>query len=75
MVLTESFYEWQAAELSEELPYICTYKCAKGFIWYKSIKTCVKVVPPGLNQADSKYADDTNINICFNNIESFIGCC
>ncbi len=54
VLMTQASYEWKAVEFPEPLPYICTYKCQQGYIWYKSLQLCVKVVPPGPFNVDAK---------------------
>ncbi len=37
-------FAWQAADKNIEKPYICESKCQAGFLWYKRVKKCLKVV-------------------------------
>ena len=41
---TEKNFAWQAADKSIEKPYICESKCQGGFLWFKRVKKCLKIV-------------------------------
>lgn len=42
-VQADSHYKWRAAEFVEQLPYVCTYKCSQGMVWYETLQRCGKM--------------------------------
>ena len=41
-VQADSDFTWKATDRSIEKPYICESYCNEGFIWYKTVKKCVR---------------------------------
>ena len=37
-------YSWKAVDETLEKPYICESSCKAGYLWYRSVKKCLKVV-------------------------------
>ena len=40
----EKNFAWQAVDKTIEKPYICQSKCQSGFLWFKRVKKCLRVV-------------------------------
>ena len=46
-------FQWKAVDGSQEKPYICESFCKAGYLWFKEIKKCLKIVNKHTNIGQS----------------------
>ena len=46
-------HTWFAEQMDNEFPYVCQSKCSKGFIWYKSVQKCLRILDTPMNMAEA----------------------